>query len=145
MAAAHDVEVDEVYRRPGSEQVQQERQQILEAVDEVAGRAERDEVAHHERHRETRQALAYRAAQLPHRVSAAQQRQGGAVEVQGRYGDQAEQRPHQQHLAQAGKHQVCGVLHGGGDIERRRRGRGDRADQHHPGATDESPEVGPPE
>ena len=38
-----------------------------------------------------------------------------------------------------------GALHGGGDIERRRRGRRDRADQHHPGAADESPEVGPPE
>src|SRR5438552_5721536 len=44
VALAHEIEVDQVDRRPGREEIKKHGEQVLEAVDEVAGGGEGDRV-----------------------------------------------------------------------------------------------------
>jgi hypothetical protein len=75
VSLADDVEVDQVDRRPRREQIQQQREKIPEAIDEIVRGDQRQSGRRERGDRQTRDALARRAAQWLERVGDAQQRQ----------------------------------------------------------------------
>ena len=75
MSLADDVEVDQVDRRPRREQIQQQREKIPEAIDEIVRGDQRQSGRRERGDRQTPDALARRAAQWLERVGDAQQRQ----------------------------------------------------------------------
>ena len=141
MRPAHQVEVHQIDRGPRGKQIQQDREQIAEAVDEVA----RGGQCQSGRRDETSHALADPGPDRPESVGNAQQRERSAVEVQRRYRHQAEQGAEQQHRPETGHDRIRGTLHGCRHVEARVERGGDGTDEHHPGAANECTQIGPPE